>query len=200
MYELHITVEEHPTPEQAVAFTDVCTEMLGKCLYIQLANGDFPLQLMISRRSDFNDDATAVKWAQTQAEMIRQLGWNVVRIKVEAPFSAKTYGPKLHAMYTEAHWKFLISEGDLHRWRNGIGLREWLDIHPELRFKHSWNVMHPEVHYLTARIADKDSMKEQAYLDQRGADIRNAGFTVQKQHYERVVYDDRLSLDSGWSK
>jgi hypothetical protein len=191
IFKLHITVEEHPTPEQAVAFTDVCTEMLGKCHYIQLANGDFPLQLMISRRSDFNDDATAVKWAQTQAEMVRQLGWHVVRIKVEAPFSAKTYGPKLHAMYTEAHWKFDYP------WP---GLREWLDKNPELGFKHSWNVIQEGVQYLTARIADKNPMREQAFLDEHGKMLMTAGFQYHKVHYERVVYDSYLGLDHGWDR
>lgn len=192
MYELHITVEEHPTLAQAVKFGELCQEMLGKCLLIQLSSGDFPLQLMISRRSDFNDDATAVKWAQTQAEIIRLVGWKVVRVKVEAPFSAKTYGPKLHSMYTEAHWKFHMEDP--------TRLRQWLDCVPKLAFKHSWNVIQKGTQYLTVRIADMNPLREQAFLDERGKSLMAAGFPYDKVHYERVVYDSYLGLDHGWDR
>ena len=192
MYELHISVEEHPSIEQTVKFTEVCEEMLGKCLLFQLANGDFPLQLMISRRSELNDDATAVKWARTQAEMIKQLGWNVVRVKVEAPFSSKTYGPKLNSMYTEAHWKFHLY--------NNTNLRSWLDSRPELGFRHSWNVMNEGVNYLTARSQDLNVTRVQTKLDQLGAELVVAGFCPVKVHYERVLYDSNLRLDHGWDR
>lgn len=193
MYELHVSVEEHPTIEQAVKFSALCDEMLGKPLLIQLANGEFPLQLMIARKTDLSTDDEAVTWAQTQAEMIKQMDWNIVRVKVEAPFSAKTYGPKMTTVYNEAHWKtYLTPEA-------AKDLREFLDKHPDFMYKHSWNVMQEGVHYLTVRSTNEDLSEVFSLFADRGERLTMAGFRPDKAHYERVLYDSNFGLDAGWN-
>lgn len=197
LYELHISVEERPTIDDAVRFSTVCEEMLGKPLLLQLSNGESPAQLMMTRRSEFSDtfsDDTAIAWATTQAEMIQLQGWNVVRVKVEAPFAAKTYGPPLMSAYSEAHYKMYLNSAEV------ADLEEFLEQHPEFMYKHSWSVMEPGVNYLTVRSTEADLFEVFSLFTDRGERLTMAGFRPDKFHYERVLYDSNPGLDAGWSR
>jgi len=196
-YELHVTVrtaEVQPSPEELSKFSALCDEMLGKRLLIQLSCGDYPVQLMMSRRTELDDDPTAIRWANIQAEMIKQQGWDIARVKVEAPFSAKNYGTKPSTVYTEAHWKLFLNSVEKD------SLLKFLETHPYLHFKHSWSMLVPGTNYLTVRTTDPDVFRVSSLFSSRGEALLLAGFSTLKFHAERALYDSNPGLDNGWDR
>ncbi len=166
--------------------------MLGKRLLIQLSCGEYPTQLMMTRRTELEDDPTAIRWANIQAEMIKQQGWEIARVKVETPFSAKNYGTKPLTVYDEAHWKLFLNSVEKD------SLLSFLDTHPYLHFKHSWSMLVPGTGYLTVRTTDPDCFRVSSLFASRGEALLLAGFSSLEFHAERVLYDSNLGLDNGW--
>lgn len=187
-YELHVTVEEHPTMKQANDFADLCQTLGFKTNLIELSSGKFPLQLMMATRYNREDDGKALSLAMDTANDFIQRSWRPVRIKVETPVEPGT------AAYYEAHWKFLIkTEEDRQNWTN------FLKAHPG--FLASKNLFKKGLFYLSQRIYNEPHWyANNMFTDTENYVLRKSDLrkNLEGGHYERVLYDSNPGIDAGW--
>jgi hypothetical protein len=183
-YELHVTV----LPERVLEFASFCEKIKAKPLYIQLQNGNHRDQLMLATTTMLPDDSKALAWANDYADMLRP-HFSLLRVKLE---SRLTQGEKC---YYEAHWK-LDFKYDPMFWTHETD--KFLMRHPELLW--SRNMFDTRIHYLSQRIYDHaDPILASTQFNASGVAINFDGLPLVKTHYERCVYDDNPSIDTGWA-
>ena len=195
-YELHVTVEEHPTMLQANNFASLCQELGFKTNLIELSSGIFPLQLMMATKYNREDDGKALSYAMDVAGDFIARGWKPVRVKVETPVEAGT------AAYYEAHWKFLIkTEEDRQNWDDFLKARSWQSTHPEA-FLVSKSLFKKGLFYLSSRIYNEPHWyANNMFTDTESCILRKSDLrkNLEGGHYERVVYDSNPQIDTGWT-
>lgn len=189
MYELHITVEEHPSLTQTIDFDKFCREVLKcKCNLIELAKGKYPMQLMLAMKEGKKDDVDAIAWGKHIAAKLDALMFNPVRIKVE---SALKKGP---SAYFEAHWKFLCpTEQDY------LAQNYFFEVHPDAGILASRNRLHDHVYYMSQRSYSPDHNDAKKLFNETHKKIQDAMLPLEGVHYERVVWDSFPGLDEGWA-
>lgn len=181
-YETHVTVEDFPTLEQASQFhADMVQMGFKKTNLIALSSGDHPLQLMLAAKEQCDNDVAAALWGRNLSNMCSHLNWRVARLKVESSLQPG------HAEYYEAHWKIL---------KGGNDLVQFLQRTPG--FLYSWNVLHPEIHYLSRRVYGTQNFKDAASVFMKAEKEISENLTIAGGHYERVLSDTQPDLDNGW--
>ena len=83
-YEIHITVDL-PSKEKIKEFEDKCTELLCKPLVIELPNGDYPIQPMLSKVIDFDFMEDMKIYVRGLNNTLTESGFKVSRSKIEIP-------------------------------------------------------------------------------------------------------------------
>ena len=186
IYELHVTVEEHPSLTQTIDFEKLCRETLNcKANLIELSGGKYPMQLMLAAKFGWNTDEGAMEWGRDMERILRLRGWNPVRTKVE---SALKPGP---SVYFESHYKLLLpTDNDVQ------GLNQFVLLHPNT-FLSSRNQLHDGVYYLSMRSYQPDH-KVALKAFEAGRHLIEKALSLESYHYERVVYDSFPGLDEGW--
>jgi hypothetical protein len=188
--EAHITLA-HP-PEVEPALDAWLAERRLKLTRIELAQGASPRQTMITARRDgpLDDvlrDARAIRGA------LAPLGVDVTRVKIEIARAA--CASPAPALYLEHHVKVRTPEGHVPALAAiGAAHRAHLSRNPASR---RGGV---EERFLTQRFAPHASRAALEGLRALLRALRAAPARVVKIERERVLYDDNLALDAGWSQ
>ncbi|SHL99775.1 hypothetical protein SAMN05444266_10617 [Chitinophaga jiangningensis] len=189
-YEMHITIAPL-SQERLNDFVSHCFEADAKPIVIELSRGEHLQQPMLTKTYSLDSSKIAISTAFELASHLQSGGYTPTRIKIEIPdYCAEQY-PDLvpdHTPYFEWHGKVLYNKipqllrlcqlHQVHLSANAlkdsggirfITLREFGDI----------NLFHTRIHQLIQDLADHSR-------------------EVLKQQAEYCIYDNNISLDSGW--
>ncbi|MGE0791860.1 MAG: hypothetical protein AB7S26_39670 [Sandaracinaceae bacterium] len=152
--------------------------VVPKCARIELSSGRFPSQRMLTVH--VRDEPLGSARALARQYPVR-------RIKIEAPLSA------LGGLYIEHHVKVLAQ--DL------VALRELAAEHGAHMSRNPRRILDGgwEERYLTRRFGSGDVLAEARELERLRESLTQQGFEIAKIEREKVLFDDNLSLDAGWS-
>ncbi|NHZ89562.1 hypothetical protein F2P45_11125 [Massilia sp. CCM 8733] len=188
MYEIHLTTAPLAGSQWA-GFARFAAAIEAKPMVIALARGRHPVQPMLSLcRAGTIDQAIA--FAQALAVQAAQAGFAVVRCKIEqdaSPDTRPVAGERHH--YYEWHARMAVPEP--------IRLRLAALCAPFGGHLSNNAIRGGDIRYVTLR-----ETGEHAGLRSRVDELRGAldahGWTIEKQQWERVVFDSNLALDKGW--
>lgn len=189
-FEVHLTTRAFSVEEQPV-FEQVCSEAGAKPLLIELAKGDSRIQPMLSFVIQATDINTALETAERQKKKLAEKGFPVLRTKIEIPAafsSAIGHSGTVFAPYFEWHGKVdfvfpeqlekLCIENRAHLSKNSLQ-KEGFTRFVTLREYGSGDVFNARVKMLSGM-------------------LEKGGWKLHKQEFECCIYDDRVSLDTGW--
>jgi hypothetical protein len=147
--------------------------------------GDEPTHTNVSWSAELSPGA-AVDKAEERSSMLRQLGVDVLRVKIEASAERKDLRP----LYFEVHARVDLEPSSVDR----------LDV-----------IARAHGARLSRRAVSTDGSREQRYVNLRVAPdgdlgridrllvvVRAEGFEVTKTHREAVLVDSNLALDGDW--
>lgn len=188
LYEIHVTVDE--TQKVKVSGTDL------KYVLVQNTKGSHPTQLIMTKWVSAKSAEDAIRAAQEFANELAQMGFKVLREKVEHELTANEFDLKLEQPhYTEFHIKIPTN----------------LNRHDELfklgeRHNIAWSSIieasKPSKPIPISTLRFKEGTVEHSLRckDQWIQELTNAGFTwLGKMHQELCIYDSFIELDDGWS-
>jgi hypothetical protein len=199
LFEIHVTVRggggniDH--------FKATCKELGYKVVLIELPYGQCHEQLMTSSWISKVSDVEAIEKAKENAEGLKKLGFDILRVKVEAVSSNKgvpVHGPPSDpTLYFEFHVKLQLNDagaeervGHLIAPHKGHLSRNSLKGQPNIKF-------------VTLRIYDKGREASLRVLDAvlsdlRGEEEETGRVSVLAVHREFAVFDTNIHLDKGW--
>ncbi|NHZ80278.1 hypothetical protein F2P44_13485 [Massilia sp. CCM 8695] len=188
MYEIHLTTAPL-TAAQWPAFDRYAASIGARPMVIALARGVHPVQPMLTLCRSGELDAV-IRFAQSLAGQAAHAGFEVVRCKIEQDAPADVMpAPGGRHHYFEWHGRMAVPEA--------IRLR--LAALSDQYGGHLSNnaIRGGDIRYVTLR-----ETGEHAALRRRVAALAAAigahGWLIEKQQWERVVFDSNLTLDHGW--
>ena len=190
LFESHITVEPHRRLEDWKLF---CKTNEVKPLFIQLAHGKYPRQMMCSDRFDRPGYGHAFEKADRLADAIHKAGFRRVRVKLECPLGDAYTHPVAQRSYAECHGKLWLTSAEAERL---VVIAQELPMYvsrnviaPRRREKSKWYVT--SRHYgKTPRHATIAFMEMEQRLAQH--------FPEYELEREWVLYDSDPHIDDGW--
>jgi hypothetical protein len=185
-FETHVTV----APADDAELRLWAEEHGGKYTRIVLDRGDSPDQPMLTFRGRGTLDAQRAL-AGERVERLRDAGFRVVRVKIEAPpFNAGVIGDGL---YFEHHVKLVLAD-DV----EVAAARETSVRHGAHLSRNARRALVDGRHerFVTQRCYDVEAAEAGRRLDALVAAL--SGFTVVEVEREYVVVDDHPGLDDGW--
>ncbi|MDB5338804.1 MAG: hypothetical protein JWN70_4423 [Planctomycetaceae bacterium] len=198
--ETHLTVES--VPADRIAVLRRFAELQGlKCLHIVLDRGHSVSQPMLTRHGQ-GVLSSELEVARELADRLREAGFDVTRIKIEAaplnedvPQSdgAAASLPANH--YFEHHVKLVI-EGDA----DLAGLTRLAERHQARLSRNALRVRDDGrlERFVTQRCWSVGRVTAEQRLNALRWDLNQAGWTILETEAEFVVYDSNLDVDAGW--
>lgn len=181
MLEAHLTLD---VSGQTEALRRRVARLGAKLICIELSQGDWPRQLMVSAPLARADELSPLV---SRVEEVCEL--RVVRSKLEAPIDHDAA-----ALYLEHHVK-------VHALGSAMGALDTLAReHAAHSSRNAFRIHRDgfEERFLTRRFSADASDEEASALATLLAALEQRSLTVLKVERERVLYDDRLALDVGW--
>lgn len=190
-FELHITVASVPF-QQLDSFIELCSQMGGKPLLIELSRGDYCLQPMFNAIVPGYDISFAVGTAKKHAKTLNSNDFEVNRLKIEVPafkYNVVTDSKQLQ----------------------NVGYFEW---HGKVDFEHEAQLL--EICEKSGAHLSKNALKDNAgkrfvtlrefgnktTFDSRvealAENLQNNHYKIHKQQAEYCVYDTNVLLDKNW--
>jgi len=201
VFECHITVALRPEqPNQLILFNQICQQLGGKTLVIQLANGKTPTQPMISK--NFNGNANLVLSQITVLHQEIAKHFPIVRLKVEtSPFNAGLPETTEEAArlppscYFEFHVKMQLEKGhDLDKLRTLLApYHSYVSKNTLDEADNLW-----AYRFATQRFRLGNQAAE-AHLSALLAFLKTQHITVKKVNREFNIFDSNAELDTGWT-
>lgn len=208
-FELHVFVAPlDPAPEHCERFAAACAAFEMKGLHLFLVYDQGPVGVLQSSAYVDGGLDDAVARCHAQAQHLRDLGFNVIREKIEA--LADNIGvPKTrveaHRAPDDLYFEFHISVGGPEDRALDDGDRAFLeDLSRELsqrfatRVPLSWNAFKAAQRFLNVRtyqLGYEASMEIVEAIVQRSS---ARGLVVKKTIREFIVYDTNKDVDRGW--
>jgi hypothetical protein len=188
MYEIHLTI----APVSAAlwpAFEQYAASIDAKAMAIELARGEYPLQpmLTLARGGELDD---VIQFAHALMRKSAQSKYQVLRCKIEQDASVNALpGDAGSHHYFEWHGRIVVAEAR----------RLQLAAVCQAFGGHLSNnaVRGGDSRYVTLREPDDFSMLS-SQVAALSIALNEQGWKMDKQQWERVVYDSNLTLDSGW--
>lgn len=188
-FEIHITLADLPL-QRTADFIAACTAHNAKPMLIELAQGAFQRQPMLSKVVEAASLHQAHDHAQELTAMLRQQQFIATRIKIEIP-AADAAGYVQRA-----------GEGLYYEWHGKVHYRQPEDL-LALCLVHqvhlSANALRnqADVRFVTLRETGTYAVFESRLQQLTGALAQN-GWPVIKQQAEYCIYDNNIQLDAGW--
>ena len=188
-YEIHITISNTSVLDYH-KFNQYCRSIHGcKANLIELSKGEYPLQLMLTKRDTFETDNQALKWGNEMSSKAMKDGWDVTRLKVESPL---TEGK---SEYFEVHFNFHVYR------KNRPDFHSFLEKNPQ--FLHSHNLVYRPLHYLSLReyytpVGHGDYIPLYNKFLNAETLIKDFNLPLVETQFERVLIDTNPDIDKGW--
>jgi len=190
-FELHLTTSDI-NEKQKMLFEKSCVAKGGKPLLIELAQGEFCKQPMMSLVVYYSNLNAAVVAANEFAHQFDAEGFPVRRIKIEIPaeFESEIQNAKSDTFipYFEWHGKVEFENAP-----------ELLLLCIEHRAHLSQNALtkNNSLRFITLREYENvDQFKSR--VNDLLRELNAGGWKIHKQEFEYCVYDNHLALDKGW--
>lgn len=206
LFEIHLTVNEL-TDDKISDFENLCQKLGGKAILIELPMGEHTQQPMMTYVKQANNITEILADIDNLKPQFLNQGFNIIRTKIEIPAD----------QYDEYVKQFPDTKGYF----------EW---HGKVEFPYSHNYalqkLRSIAHYHQAHLS-QNSLKNnpsQRFITYRSNDFKNfkdkidiikqsvnreedypylpvfISLKIIKEQAEYCVYDDKLSLDNGWSE
>ncbi len=187
-FEIHITVNSHPNIE-ANTFTEICSELNGKPLLIELAKGESPRQLMISKCISKNNLEEIFELCKSDCKILSVKGFATNRLKIEVNSNvAYLFEKDIKQNYFEWHGKL-----ELKSYESLLGICRKHNAHlsrNSLKGENSYR-------FITLReFGEKNVFENRVFL--LTEDLQNHDWEILKQESEFCVFDSNMFLDNGW--
>ncbi|MBX7170563.1 MAG: hypothetical protein K1X72_06365 [Pyrinomonadaceae bacterium] len=184
-FELHLTTHKI-SGKKNDDFTALCSEIGGKSLLIELAQGEFMQQPMFTTTIFEKDLEAVLRMARSLAQRFRDSEFPIQRIKVETEEIYSDNFEKLPENYFEWHGKINI--------KNFPNLFEICQKHKVHLSKNSLKD-EPNLRFITLR----ESCSKEVYQKRLAKLLDDLDLEkIIKQESEFCVYDNNLILDKGW--
>ena len=190
-FELHITTTDLKA-DQLPAFEALCASMDAKPILIELSEGTFFRQPMISKLLKSASRTALEDQVNGLSASFQRVGFPVERIKIEvAPWhreQAMELFPSEPAQYFEWHGKVQLVQG--------VPLRG-LAGHFGGHLSHNALRNTPDKKFITLREYNQEEDIRQRIEGLKAA-LDQAGVPLLKEELEYCVFDSNISLDKGW--
>lgn len=187
-FEIHITVEL-PNSADVNTFTQICSEVGGKSLLIELAKGENPQQLMMSKCVFKENLEKVLEICKDDCAIFALKGFFPNRVKIEVDFNfADLFPEKSRRKYFEWHGKIEL---------------EFYEKLLEICRKHTAHISKNSLkgesgfRFITLRENGEKSIFENRVFSLI-EDLQKYGWEIVKQESEFCVFDSNISLDKGW--
>jgi hypothetical protein len=203
VFECHITVALPPQqPNKLVLFDQICQQLGGKTIVIQLANGKTPTQPMISK--NFKGDANLVLSQINALHQEIAKHFPIVRLKVETstfnaglPETTEEAARLPPSCYFEFHVKMqLEKDHDLDQLRTLLAPYHSYVSENTLEEDESDNLW--AYRFATQRFRLGKPAAE-AHLSALLTFLKTQHITVKKVNREFNIFDSNADLDAGWT-
>lgn len=200
LYEIHVSVNVGPIEE--LRWTWFCKENKWKCIRVINNKGTHPVQNMIAKWCSRPTAAQAIECANRIAKIIKEAGFDVVRVKTEGMMMNQQFdgvclsGEK--GVYWEFHFKIDISNtadlGKLFHWKENTELPFARNL--GLSVSSSGNTKFPIITLRLSHGTREDAIRKK---DEAIAELKNLGFNIHnKLQAECSIYDTYPEEDEGW--
>jgi hypothetical protein len=190
-FELHLTIG--PLNNDLIdSFIDSCTMLDAKPILIELAQGEYLQQPMLTKLIHCKSLSEAQSTAIAYQRMLNKLNFEVRRMKIEIPANH----------YNATAWETNASFSPYFEWHGKISFErqeELLLLCEKHRVHLSLNALKDaqEVRFVTLREYGTQQ-QFQTRVDQLIKDLCDQGWPIQKQQAEYCLFDDNVTLDTGW--
>eukprot|EP00005_Dracoamoeba_jomungandri_P007299 CAMPEP_0174264606 /NCGR_PEP_ID=MMETSP0439-20130205/23101_1 /TAXON_ID=0 /ORGANISM="Stereomyxa ramosa, Strain Chinc5" /LENGTH=200 /DNA_ID=CAMNT_0015350565 /DNA_START=86 /DNA_END=688 /DNA_ORIENTATION=- len=189
IFEIHITVA-NIDPDTEPLFLQACERMKLKAVLIELPYGATQEQLMTSSWTS-GKKKEAIEEAKRLATLLKDEGFKITRVKVEAGASNKGVPleepPQDPTLYFEFHVKLRVDDEE--------ALKKKVAPHQGHLSRNSLKGS-PDIKFVTLRVYHKG--KKEAFKDLAALLEALEDETVLAVHREFAVYDSNVHLDKGW--
>lgn len=187
-FEIHITVEPQNSADTNI-FTQICSELGGKSLLIELAKGENSQQLMMSKCVLGENLEEILEFCKIDCALFASKSFVPNRVKIEVDFNcADLFAEKNRHNYFEWHGKIELKFYDelfeICRRHNAHLSRNSLKGENDFRF-------------ITLREFGQKAVFENRVSSLIG-DLQKYNWKIVKQESEFCVFDSNISLDRGW--
>lgn len=201
LYEIHISVNVKSAFEEMQWFY-YCKDKKYKVIRVLNYKGKNDVQNMISKWCSRKQPSDSVKYAEDIAQDMRNNGFDVYRVKVEAMLLSKLFDnlelKNEKGVYWEFHFKIVIESLDefnrLVEWKKSKTAALWYDV--ALSFSSYGKTCYP---IITIRLYTGTSEQAIVVKDKVVDDLKKYKFhIVDKMQYECSIYDTYPEEDNGW--
>lgn len=187
-FETHLTFR--PTTENNTqGFIEFCSQSGGKALLIELPQGEFPRQLMMSKIFFSNNLENVFSRIRKYTENFQVKGFQVNRVKIEVDSEFSTHFEKTNKeTYFEWHGKIELE--------NIKTISQICSKHNAHMSKNSLK-NETSLRYITLREFEEKN-KFEIRVKRLVNELVQAEFKIIKEQFEFCVFDSNLKLDNGW--
>ena len=203
IFECHITVALPPNqPEKLLLFENICKNLGGKAIIIQLTNGITPTHPMIGKILKGDADAVLSQILALIDGLSRY--FSIIRLKIEAgisnnnlPVTTKDAELLPSSCYFEYHLKMLLDKAyDLKQLR-ALFLPYHGYVSKNTLKKDNNNNSHWESRFVTQRFR-LSKMEAEEHLSELLVFVNTQNIKIQKVIREFNIFDSNSDLDAGW--